>query len=176
MKQKIILLSFLVLVLFSCDESVTIGFDADFVADIDVESTEQTVSGVASKSTKMNGFNGSVVLRLEDEEAIADYLERIKEVNIQKVQCEIIGLSEGKKVESLQIQIDSTTFDKTVYDIDELNNIFDIDVSDEVLSEVGTTFFKNKTLKVMVKGITSHAPMRFKVKVRFKSKVRAAAL
>ena len=176
MKQKLFLLSLLLLTLFACDETMTVNFDADFVADMDVESQEQEFVGLATKSRTMNCFEGAVEINLDDEDELKDYLDRIREVNVNKVRCEVIGLSGGKKVEKLNIEVDSTSFMKTITDISELSNEFDIDVTDEVLNELGTEFFTSKKLKVKVSGVTSHAPMNFKIKVRFVTKVKASVL
>lgn len=176
MKTKIAILLFSMLTFMACEEDLTVDLDSNFYADIDAESVETPVEGLLTKSASMNKFNGETLLKMEDDEDVKPYIDRIKSVKISGIECEIVNFKQDEAINDITIEFEGTQVKQQFTNINTSNNSFVFDITEALLTETGAYLTTNKQMKIKVYGTTSKAPMTLKVKLKFITKVRAKVL
>ena len=176
MKTKIAILLFSMLTFVACEEDLTVDLDANFYADIDAESVETPVAGLLTKTASMNMFSGETNLKMEDDEDVKPYIDRIKSVKITGIECQIVNFKQDEAINDITIEFEGTQVKQQFTNINSDNNSFTFQISEELLNETGEYLSANKQMKIKVYGTTSKAPMVLKVKLKFITKVRARVL
>jgi hypothetical protein len=176
MKTKIAILLFSMLAFMACEEDLTVDLDANFYADIEAESVEQPVEGLLMKAASMNKFSGETMLKLEDDEDVKPYIDRIKSVKISGIRCDLMGIPVGEAINELTIEFEGTQVKQVFTNITKDNNSFDFVIDNALLDEAGSYLSTNKQMKIKAYGSTSTAPMTLRVKLKFISKVKAKVL
>lgn len=169
MKKLIALISVLSLLfmLNACEDSLTIGIDTNFKMNMNIDVTD----GAKAKANTFP-FSETQILNIEDDEEVANEIERMKDIDVTEIECEVTGIPSGQSIPSLKIYIEEVDLTVTLTDITE-DYTLTLPVSDELLDTLGNYLYENHKTTVTVSGESTYAPMVLGVKLNFKSKIAA---
>ena len=168
MKKLIAFISVLGLLfsLNACEDSLTFKFSTDFKVkmNIDVEDTGKS---------DVFPFTNTEILDIEEDEDVAEQIERIKGLEITEIECSVTGIPTGETIPVLTVFVEEVNLTVTLTDITEDYTLV-LPVSDELLNALGDYLYDNHRTTVTVSGESTYAPMVLGVNLTFKSKVAAS--
>ncbi|MDX8340802.1 hypothetical protein SLH46_16515 [Draconibacterium sp. IB214405] len=178
MKNTFLLLLIFSALLFSCDkidEANTFEFDTTVSMDIPVAVIE--TSAQAQKSALADyAFSVTQTNSLSEIEEIADYLDKLKSIDINDLEIVISNLGEGELVKSIEISVDGVGVLVTLTDISMENTTFTPEIDDSKLIQAASILSSTKAITITVAGVTNTAPMDFMVNMDFDCHIEAKAL
>lgn len=173
MKQMITLTVVLVglLILNSCD-SVTTSFDTNLKTTISAD-IEDVNSGV--KETTTYPFNATETLKIKDNSRINEYIDRLKEINVNSVTSTFTGIPVGETITELNISVESVALDLTLEDIDNGLSV-ELDVSHQLLNDISEELIDKHEITIYISGQSTFAPMELSILMDFAVTVTASVL
>jgi hypothetical protein len=166
--KNILLILTIVSVLFSmesCDDMLTQNFSAEFKMNMDIN--------VEAMRSEQYPFSHSELLNIADDEEVAEYIDNIKSLNVTQIECSLSEIPEGAEIEELTILIADVGLSVTLTNITSDYSVV-LPVSDDLLNALAGYLYDNQQTNVVVYGISSYAPMIFKVKLNFHSDIEAS--
>jgi hypothetical protein len=167
MKSKISLMMFvaIVLILNSCDDVLDFDFDANFNTNMSIDVAE----------TKSDGFDFSATenLNIKDDDEVEKYINKIKNLEITRIDCTLTGISQGATIHALTVKVEELNLQVTLNNLTE-NQTLSLPVDAALLTALSDHLKTNHEATITVFGISSDAPMTFGVKLTYISKVTAS--
>jgi hypothetical protein len=166
MKKLLFVLPFAALFFLfqSCEDALNFDFDAVFSSNLNIDITE-------TKSDQFP-FSATDTLNIEDDEEIQKHYNKIKSLEITRIECRLTGIPEGQTIQELNVKVEGTVFLVALTDLTE-NHTFDVEVENEMLDILANYLFENPQTVITVYGNSSYAPMTLGVKLTYHSKVTA---
>lgn len=148
----------------ACDEELTYDFPADFKLkmDVNVEPVRSTVFP----------FTHTEVLDIASNEKVAENIDKIKDLDVDEVECFITGIPEGDTINELTIGIEEVAISVTLNDITSDYSLV-LPVSDGLLDALSDYLFEHHQSTVNVSGTSTAAPMVLGIKLVFHSEIEA---
>lgn len=174
MKSRILLAILIMIVLVSCDELLSLTIDTELTMDLPISVTESTAL-LKSGSTSSYTFSKSDTIYLNDDDDVADHIEKIKSVSVKDVDVSIFNLSEGEVIETLEVIIPGVGTLLTINNITE-SGVITPTIEQEVLENAGQKILDDLQLSATVNGTSNYAPMQFNVELAFILAVKAGIL
>ncbi len=166
----------LVLVFASCDELKNLAdvtIDADFTADLPITSSAAAKGDVGADEVQFP-LGGSYTLRADDNDEVADYLDKLKEVSLTGYTMKPVGLSAQNVIGSLVIKInDVVMFDGS--DIVSTSVFTDADISEAAINEFTSSMLKDKKVTFTASGYSS-MPLVITLSQLFETEITANPL
>ncbi|MDX9771227.1 MAG: hypothetical protein RBT19_12755 [Tenuifilaceae bacterium] len=156
----------MLLMLSSCEDGLTLRFDANFKVNMNID-VEDTGKGDTFP------FSETQTLNIEDDKEVAKQIEKIKELDITEIECEVTGIPSGQSIPLLKMYVEEIDLTVTLEDITE-NHIITLPISEDLLNALSNYLFENHQATVTVSGESTYAPMVLGVNLTFKSKVAAS--
>jgi hypothetical protein len=167
MKSKISLMMFvaIVLMLYSCDDVLDFDFDATFNTNMSIDVAE----------TKSDGFDFSATenLNIKDDDEVEKYINKIKNLEITRVDCTLTGIPQGATIHELTVKVEELNLQVTLNNLIE-NQTLSLPVDAALLTALSGHLKTNHEATITVSGTSSDAPMTFGVKLTYISKVTAS--
>lgn len=167
--KKLLLGLIAIVLLMSCeDDLLTYNVEAHLTKDItaDIESSDLKNS--------VYSFEVTDTLNLEDVDALQDYLNRIREINIKESKCVFTGLPSGETITDFTIVAEAVGMDISFLDVFENNAIANLDLAQDIIDAIGSQLLDQNMLVVTISGKSSFAPMQLGVKLDFFADVTTA--
>lgn len=152
----------------ACEDSLTIGIDTNFKMNMNIDVTD----GAKAKANTFP-FSETQTLNIEDDKEVAKQIEKIKELDITEIECEVTGIPSGQSIPLLKMYVEEIDLTVTLEDITE-NHIITLPISEDLLNALSNYLFENHQATVTVSGESTYAPMVLGVNLTFKSKVAAS--
>ncbi|WP_347840069.1 hypothetical protein [uncultured Draconibacterium sp.] len=164
--------------LFSCDkieDANTIEFDTTLSMNIPVAVVETTAS-LQKSATADFAFSETQTTKLSDISEIADYLNKLKSIDINELELVIGNLGEGELVKTLDVSVDNVGILVSLTDISRENNTFKPSVDNAKLIQAASILNSTKEITITVSGTTNAAPVDFVVNMDFDCHIEAKAI
>ena len=177
MEKKISLLLAMILVLSGCNwikDLAEVEFSTDLMLDIPVTVTG-TKSADQAKALNASNFSASLDLKLEDNEDIEPYLEKLRNIDLNSVMITVNGLTSGQTINTLTLEAAGVGIIFTQTNISNENNSFTPEADAAKLLQAGEKLKNDRKLTVTVSG-TANSPMVFNVNLIFDADITAGAL
>jgi len=178
MKNIYFVLLVFALSLFSCDkieDANTIEFDTTLSMNIPVAVVETNASIQKSASADF-AFSETQTTKLSDISEIADYLNKLKSIDINELELVIGNLGEGELVKTLDVSVDNVGILVSLTDISRENNTFKPSVDNAKLIQAASILNSTKEITITVSGTTNTAPVDFVVNMDFDCHIEAKAI
>ena len=176
MKTKVTLFLAAVLLLTGCDlfkDAATITIPTDLTVDVPVVAIEKKSADLVSDVNAID-FSGSATLSLADNPDIADYLEKIREVTLEKVVITVNELGSAT-VNTITASVANVGTLGTQTNVTSTNNSFTPTVDQSVYDAAEARLLDDKQITVTVTGNVS-GPVTFTVHFNFTSEIVAGVL
>ena len=177
MKIKITLFLAAVILLTGCDlfkKAAELTITTNLTADIPVIVAPGKAADLFSEATAEN-FSGTSTLTLAGNHDIADYLEKIREIDLKSVVITVNGLSAGQTINTITVAVAGSGELGTQTNISFASNSFTPAVNASVFSKAEADLLANQAITVTVTGSAS-GPMTFTVHLNFTTDVVAGVL
>src|SRR5690554_4668803 len=102
----------MLLMLSSCEDGLTLRFDANFKVNMNID-VEDTGKGDTFP------FSETQTLNIEDDKEVAKQIEKIKELDITEIECEVTGIPSGQSIPLLKMYVEEIDLTVTLEDITE---------------------------------------------------------
>ncbi len=175
--KKIRILGMLLLALIilgSCDR-ITTNFDTNLTTTIlaDVQLPADVKSTLKDLTTYP--FSASEKLDVRDNSKVNDYIDRLKEINVQSITATFTGIPTGETINELNISIQSVALDLT---LDNLENGLSVtlDVSPNLLNAISNELTDKHEITINISGESTYAPMTLSTLMDFQVSVTAKVL
>jgi hypothetical protein len=177
MKTKITLFLAAVMLLTGCDlfkNAAELTITTNLTADIPVIVAPGKAADLFSEATAVN-FSGTSTLTLAGNHDIADYLEKIREIDLKSVVITINGLSAGQTINTITVAVAGSGELGTQTNISFASNSFTPAVNASVYSKAEADLLADQEITVTATGTASGA-MSFTVHLNFTSAIVVGAL
>lgn len=177
MKTKIFFVILMAAVLTSCDNIKDL-FTTDVETTLELSvpvSVTTSGTGMALKSadgTAAYAFTKTGTLSLDDNDDVADYIDKVKEVNVSAIDASVLGLSAGQTIQTMTVSVNSVGTILTLTNITS-SSIITPNISETLLDQIGTQLENDLAITVTVTGTTNVAPMNFTLELAFDALVKA---
>jgi hypothetical protein len=177
MKTKFLLLILISTILSSCD-TVKDWFSTDVDTRLEIiVPVSVTPTGMALKSANATestyAFSKTGTIALDENDDVADYIDKIKEVNVNGVDATVLGLSAGQIIQTLTVSVDSVGTILTLSNITSASGKLTPGVPQATLDQIGTELENDLSITVTVAGTTNYAPMNFTIELGMDALVKA---
>jgi len=177
MKTKLTLFLAAIVLLTGCDlfkNAAEITIDTNLTADIPVIVAPEKSSDFISEANAVN-FSGTATLSLANNPDIADYLEKIREIDLKSVVITVNGLSSGQTINTVTVAVTGSGELGTQTNITSASNSFTPEVNATVYNNAEAALLANQEITITATGSAS-GPMTFTVRCNFTTDVVAGAL
>jgi len=177
MKTKITLFLAAVILLTGCDlfkKAAELTITTDLTADIPVIVAPVKAAGLFSEAAAVN-FSGTSTLSLAGNPDLADYLEKIREIDLKSVVITVNGLSSGQIINTITATVAGSGELGTQTNISSASNSFTPAMNASVYNKAEADLLANQEITVTATGTASGA-MSFTVHLNFTSAVVVGAL
>lgn len=162
------------LIVNSCD-SLTTSFDTNLSTTIlvDVEQPQEGKSGL--KDAHTYPFSATKTLSIKDNSQINDYIDRLREINVNIVTATFTGIPSGETITELAITIESVDLNVTLEDL--VNGVsVTLDISPQLLDDLSEELLDAQQITIGVSGYSTFAPMILSTLMDFEVTVTANVL
>ena len=176
MKIRVLFILLAAAVFPSCDaikDLFRTDIETEFEMTIPVVVTETAIATKSGSSVTSYSYNKSHTFSLSENDDLDDYLDRIKEIDLQNLSVEIFGLQAGQEIESLTISASGVGTVVTLNNLTPSSGKLSPTVSQDKLNEVAATLKDNNEVTVTVNGSSNYAPMSFNVNLAMDAIVEA---
>ena len=162
------------IILGSCDK-ITTDFDTSLKTTIlaDVQLPAEVKSTLKDVTTYP--FNASQKLDVKDNSKINDYIDRLKEINVQSITATFTGIPSGETITDLNISIQSVALDLTLENLENGVSVT-LDVSNHLLNAISNELTDNHEITISISGESTYAPMTLRTLMDFQVSVTARVL
>lgn len=147
-----------------CEDALDFDFKAVFNSNLSIDIEETKTDAFA--------FSATDTLNIEDDEDIQKHIDKLKEMEITKVECTLTGIPEGAVIQQLNVKVEEAGFLITLTDLTE-NHKFEMEVNDAMLDLLASYLFDNHQSVITVFGTSSYAPMTLGVKLTWHTNITA---
>lgn len=120
-------------------------------------------------------FSVTEVLKIEENFDLVPYIKKIKDIDLEKVEVTVVGLTQGQSINSVSLDILGIGNIVTITNITMTNNKYTPDIPNELLDRVASKLLNEKQATVTVSGNTS-SPISITLQVAMDAKVLAYIL
>ena len=162
------------IIMGSCDR-ITTDFDTNLKTTIlaDVQLPAEVKSTLKDVTTYP--FSASQKLDVKDNSRINDYIDRLKEINVQSITATFTGIPPGETITELNISIQSVALDLTLENLENGVSVT-LDVSNHLLNAVSNELTDKHETNIIISGESTHAPMKLSTLMDFQVSVTARVL
>lgn len=166
MRKLLFILTFAgIFLLFpGCEDALDFDFKAIFNSNLSIDIEETKTDAYA--------FSATDTLNIEDDEDIQTHIDKLKEMEITKVECTLTGIPEGAVIQQLSVQVEEAGFFISLTDLTE-NHKFEMEVTDAMLDLLADYLLENHQSVITVFGTSSYAPMTLGVKLTWHTNITA---
>jgi hypothetical protein len=161
---KFSLIAALLFLTYSCDDLLSVDFDATFSTDMEIDIAETKSDGYA--------FSDSKKLSIKDDAEVEKHINKIKKLKVTQVDCTLTGIPAGQSITEFNVKVDELNMTVTMNNLVE-NSTFSLPVTDALLDALSDYLKENHETNITVYGTSSYAPMKLGVKLTFYSNVSA---
>ncbi|WP_372752630.1 hypothetical protein [Labilibaculum sp.] len=163
MKKTLLILFAIVTGFTSCDKVNDLKTKEFYDIELSKETviTVNTAEAVSIKADEAYAFSETINLNLSDIDDIKDYLNKLEDVDVTSVNCEITGLS-GGEIQTLIISVPDLNFEFEFTEVSENQSLF-VNFTAVQLDAIADALLKNKTLKITISGTVSEQPSSFTI-------------
>lgn len=177
MKTKILSLILIAMIFTSCDTVKDwLSTDVDTRLELSVP-VNITATGMALKSADATlatyPFSKTGTLSLNENDDVADYIDKIKEVNISGVDATVLGLSSGQVIQTLTVSVNGVGTILTLTNVSSTSGKIIPNVPQATLDQIGSKLETDLSLTITVAGTTNYSPMNFSVELGMDALVKA---
>ena len=174
-KLRILGMLLVVLIILGGCDSITTDFDTNLRTTIlaDVQLPAEVKSTLKDVTTY--SFNASQKLDIKDNSKINDYIDRLKEINVQSITCTFTGIPSGETITELNISIQSVALDLALENLENGISVT-LDVSNHLLNAISNELTDKHEITISVSGESTHAPMTLSTLMDFQVSVTARVL
>ena len=176
MKNKLLIIATAVFGFIACEGFGTVEIDAILSKVLNVKvKNESEITAANLKSTAESGyfFYEADTINLADNKDIKEHLDKINELEVYKVTCNLSGLTKGQVINELTIFSTTTGLSLTLYNITEFNIAIEVEASAAELKAISDYLLQYEELVVGVSGYASDAPLDFIVELSYETKAKA---
>lgn len=176
MKQSYLLLFLLVFIL-SCDkidDANTVDFDTSISMEIPISVIDP--NAMALKSIADYSFSQSSTASLVQNYEIADYLDKIKSIEVENLEIIFYGLEPGTEIKTISLSVQGVGVIATITNITSSNTVHSPAVDNSKLKQIASQLTNNWMITATVSGTTNFAPMWFTINMEYDIHVEAEAL
>jgi hypothetical protein len=161
------------IIINGCDKFTT-DFDTNLNKTIqaDVVAT-QAKSGILEVVTFP--FNATDVLEIKDNSKINDYIDRLKEINVNSITATFTGIPAGQTISELSISMPSVGVVINLTGI-ENNSQVTLDVNQEYLNAISGRLLDTHEITIEISGRSTYAPMTLSTLMSFAVTVKAKVI
>jgi len=177
MKTKMTLFLAAVMLLTGCDlfkKAAELTITTNLTADIPVVITVGKSADLVAEANAVN-FSGTSTLSLAGNPDLADYLEKIREVDLKSVVITVNGLTAGQTISTITVAVAGSGELGTQTNISSASNSFTPAVNASVYSKAEADLLADQEITVTATGSASGA-MSFTVHLNFTSAIVVGAL
>lgn len=137
---------------------ITTDFDTNLRITIlaDVEKPPEKKSGLKDAATYP--FSATEVLDIKDNSKINDYIDRLKEIEVQSIKCTFSGIPAGETITEFNISFSPVGINITLENITSGASVT-LDVSPQLLDNISKQLTDNQPITINISGQSTYAPM-----------------
>lgn len=176
MKAKIVFIVLIATFLVSCD-AIKDLFSTDIETTLEMSvPVSVTANPIALKSADgiltSYPFSKTGTLALDENDDAAEYIDRIKEVNINSIDAAVLGLTSGQVIETLTLSVTGIGTILTLSNITS-TSVITPNVSQAILDQIGAKLKSDLAITATVAGTSNYAPMNFSLNLEFDTVIKA---
>jgi hypothetical protein len=186
MKQLLTAAAVCTIGFMSCEDQMLVPINADYTlefpldikdslyeATAEVKDSAAAVVATLKADSALFFFTETRELDLMSNEDVRKNQEKIKGLSIASISCTLYDMPENSTITSLKVKELKTGFEASITDLKNGTTI-ELPVNDIMIEALASYLYDLKKIDVIVEGFSDFAPVKPKVKLLFKTKLKTA--